>query len=837
MQKGREQVLRGNLLGRFAGIRLVFRKSNDTPERTDGRKALKEGRVVDAIGAFEQHLRMRPKDGQSWVRLGNAFKDAGRYDQAEVAYARGCALKPKSPHAWLQRGHLARFTGDKTLAASYFRRSFELDGNAEAGRELLRLAGDDAVGANVSGLVGCVDGIHAKTILGWAVDPDRPGESAQVEFVQSGKIVGSGHTSIARPDVLSAGFPSAQAGFKIALQGEYSPQNGPVTARLVASKKQLSNSPYTPSEDDHVSKWLQRWDGSDSEALREMRKRMDAETSGLKLSIVMPIHNPDINWLAEAITSVREQLCSHWELLCIDDASSGTQVVEKVREISDYDPRVKYFRTEENVGISGATNIGIMASSGEYVAFMDHDDLLEPEAVYRVLLTSKSDADLIYSDEVITGEHIDEILSVVSRPAFSYDYYISHPYFVHFVAVKRTHAIALGGLDINMSISMDVDFTLRVIEKSEVIAHIPAPLYRWRTHHGSVGHSKMSAVMDATRQALERHHARVGADVKVSNGLTFNTFRHDYSSTARVLAIVPTKDRLDLLEPCVESLLKTTDADIVIVDHESSDKDVIKFFSSLPERVKVIPFTGPFNFSKMNNHAVSLCGEDYEIFLFANNDIEAIELGWMDHMRGLCMRSDVGAVGSLLLYSDGSIQHGGVVMNVGGPAEHVYKNAPSKIGDNRNPGYISGLVCVRDYMAVTGACLMIKADVFKKVGGFDPLLAVGFNDIDLCLRIRESGLKVLYDGHAVLYHRESATRMTSKQLRHPKDTALMSARWADVIAGSDPYFSPSFSNEAPAEHIVANPIDPFVAAQVWRRRPSEFSGRGISVTPPSVQVI
>lgn len=831
------QVLESKFFGRLTFARGLLRKSNDTPDRDRGRTALREGRADEAIEAFERHLRLRPRDGQSWIRLGNAFKDAGRYEQAKVAYERGCILRPKSPYAWLQRGYLAKFAGDKVHAVSYFRRSFELDGNAEAGRELLRLSDSDATSPSSLGLVGCVDGIMANSIFGWAVDPDSPTDPAEIECVQSGQIVGVGRTSLARPDVYSAGYRSKNAGFRIGLTGDYKPNNGSVTVRLVESKRQLANSPYKPSEEDHISRWLKRWEGLGGERHAEMCEAMDAETHGMLLSIIMPVHNPNIDWLTQAIASVRDQFCGHWELICVDDASSDRRVVGTIQALALDDPRIKYLRLEENVGISGATNLGITEASGKYVAFMDHDDVLEPEAVYRVLLASNNGADIIYSDEAITGEHIDDIMEIVCRPAFSYDYYISHPFFVHFVAVKRVLATAVGGLDSSMPISMDVDFLLRVIERADSIAHIPAPLYRWRTHQGSVGHAKMGAVMSATRSALQRHHARVGRYATVSDGLTFNTFRHDFPSSARVLVVVPTRDRLDLVKPCINSILATTDADIVIVDHESVDADVLEFFEDLPDRVRVVQFTGPFNFSKMNNDAIKKIGAGYDVYLFANNDIEAIEPGWLEHMRGLCMREDVGAVGALLLYSDGSIQHGGVVMNVGGPAEHVYKNAPSRLGNGRHPGYISALVSVRDYMAVTGACLMVRADVFEMVGGFDPLLAVGFNDIDLCLRVRERGYKVLYDGHAVLYHHESATRMTSKQLRHPEDTALMTARWADLLSGSDPYFSPMFGNQAPAEHVVANPINPFAPAQIWTKSKQDNKSRSASRTPDAVRVL
>lgn len=831
------QVLKNDVSRWLARGGSFLRKSNDTRFREEGRAALREGRVDDAIASFSRHLKIRPKDAQSWVRLGFAYRDAGLYEEAEDAYANACRIRPRSAHAWLHRGHLAKFSGDQERASSFFRRSFELDGNAEAGRELLRLRTSSEPASSDSLLTGCVDGIIANTVFGWAVDPERPNEPVEIEFIQAGVIVGEGLTSLPRPDVHAAGYGATNAGFRIAMAAAYQSDRGPVTARLTRSKRQLINSPYQPVEDDHVSTWLKRWDGLDGEQLLELRQLFDRETEGHLLSIIMPVYNPPIDWLKQALDSVVGQFCGRWELICVDDASPNLDVGSTLADYASRDDRIRVVTMRENSGISEATNAGLRAASGSYVAFMDHDDAIEPEAVYRVLESAREGHDLIYSDEVLTGADLYDVVEILPRPAFSYDYYISHPYFVHFVAVKRSLAERVGGLDAAMTISMDVDFVLRVIERADSVAHIPVPLYRWRTHGNSVGHARLDSVMAATRAALERHHERTGASASVSDGLTFNTFRHDFGFDGRALVVIPTKDRLDLIQPCVDSLLETTAADILIVDHESTDDEVLEYFSRLPDRVRIQTYSGPFNFSKMNNQAVTSFGAGYDVFLFANNDLEAIEAGWLEHMGGLCMRADVGAVGALLLYRDGSIQHGGVVLNVGGPAEHVYKNAPSRLGATRHPGHISGLVCVRDFMAVTGACLMVRADVFHHVGGFDPLLAVGFNDIDLCLRIRESGHKVLFDGHAMLYHYESATRMKSKQLRHPEDTALMAARWADLLARPDPYYSPLFGDKAPAAHVIAHKIDPFAAARIFGQRMPLTVERGARRVPPSVTVM
>lgn len=806
-------------LGRY------LQRSNKTPFREQGRAAAAERRWPEAIAAYERHLSLRPRDGQTWLRLANLLKDAGRPVEAEAAYAKACDVMPRAPDAWLNRGHLAKLEGRMSDALGYYKRSFALSGSAAAGREIRTLGGGTVSMEGAPDIVGTIDAMVGRTISGWAVDPGNPDGPARVEFLQAGQRIAEAKAELLRADVLAAGFGTSAAGFRVKLGEGYAPGAGPITARLASSQKPLCNSPYQPEEIDSVGRWLERWDGVEVQSVRAL---FDSETKGQLLSIVMPVYNPPLGWLSEAIESVLAQHCSRWELICVDDASSDPEILKLLNGYASADARIKVVSMPVNGGISRATNEGFEAASGDYVAFMDHDDALEPEAVYRVLDAARDGVDLIYSDEVITGADLSDIIDVVARPAFSYDYYISHPYFVHFVAVRADLAREVGGLDVEMSISMDVDFVLRVVERAEKVAHIPVPLYRWRTHAGSAGHAKVDAVMDATRGSLQRHHDRMHSNAIVANGKTFNTFRTDYvDARGRVLVVVPTKNRIDLLKPCVESVLSTTwgEVDVVIIDHESSDPDVLDYLKVVRDRVTVMPFTGEFNFSRMNNLAVERYGEEYDFFLFMNNDVEAPSSGWLEHMRGLCQRPDVGVVGALLLYADDRVQHGGVVMGVGGPAEHAYKGEPYAFGGAVNAGYLSGLVSVRDYMAVTGACMLVRSDVFHALHGFDELLSIGFNDVDLCVRARALNYKVLFDGHAVLYHYESATRSLSKQLAHPEDTQLLKSRWDVLLSRPDPYYSPLFGRGAPAMFAVVEPIDIFARASVWERRQPAASGR------------
>lgn len=805
----------------LAGVRRSLRPSNASRFREQGRAAAAQRNWAEAIVAYQRHLKLRPHDGQTWLRLGNALKDLGKLSEADAAYVRASRASPRSPDVWLNRGHLAKLDGRNEDALRYYKRSFRLSGARTAGREILALSGhsynpDECHQAEI---VGAVDYMIGRTIFGWCVDPDNNGAPAKVELLQSDVKVGEAIANLPRPDVLAAGFGTSSAGFRAKMEDAYKPGER-LVVRLSSTRRELANSPYQTQEMDGVGRWLGRGDLLSEVEIRAIRRTNDARFYGTKLSIIMPVYNSNVLWLAQAIESVITQSCSNWELICVDDGSICGETNELLNKYKNEDHRISVISLAENGGISNAVNIGISKSCGNYIAFLDHDDYLEIEAVAKILEASESGADMIYSDELICGEDIDDVVDIMARPAFSYDYYISHPYFVHFVAVRTELAKLVGGYDSSISISMDVDFILRVIERAKLIAHVPVPLYRWRTHSQSAGHSRMADVMNATSSAIQRHHDRVREGAKVTYGKTFNTFRTDYQDDrGSVLVIIPTKNRLDLLRPCVESVLGTTndEVDIVIIDHESDEVEVADYLADLPDRVQVMPFRGDFNFSKMNNEALSRYGRDYDFVLFLNNDIEAIERGWLEHMRGVCQRKEVGVVGALLLYRDDRVQHGGVVMGVGGPAEHVYKTEPYMVGGGINPGYMSGLVSVRDYMAVTGACMLMKTALFRTLGGFDEELAVGFNDIDLCLRVQQMGYKILFDAHAVLHHYESATRSISRQLLHPEDTIKMEKKWKKLLSEADPYFSPLFGREAPASHSVVGDIDTSAAVRMWAR--------------------
>lgn len=654
--------------------------------------------------------------------------------------------------------------------------------------------------------LGCFDAVDGLYATGWLCNLADPAQPLVVEAVCDGRVIGAGRANLYRGDVAEAGLPSARCGFRVRLAGPLAALLGrDITMRVRDTGLPLPGSPLRARQNPNLGRFLARAD-LPAPVQARLRRRMAWQTRGALLSIVMPVHDTRREWLEEALASVRRQWCPNWELVCVDDGSIAPHIREMLAAASLDEPRIRALHLPANGGIARAINAGLHAARGEYVAFMDHDDVLEPDAVHALLTAARSTgAELLYSDEAVTSEDANDILDVRARPAFSYDYYLSHPYFVHLVCVRTELARRLAGYDEAMPVSADVDFVLRSLEGSRRVAHVPRVLYRWRTHGGSTGHLRQREVMQATSGALQRHLDRIGTGATVSDGIGFNQFHINWPDDpdGEVLVVIPTRNRADLLRRCVSSVERTSAGlrtRIVIIDHQSDDPATLRLLGRLARKHTVMPYAGPFNYAAMNNAAVRAHAGDARYILLLNNDVEAIEAGWMGRLRSLAARPDVGAAGCLLLYGDRRVQHGGVIVGFRGAADHVAKLVPGyKPGGERTPGYNSALVSVRDYSAVTAACMMLKRAAWDAVGGFDEGFAVGFNDTDLCLRLRAAGYRVLYDGTTTLLHHESATRTERRAVAHPEDDALLRARWPEFFTAGDPFYSPLL-NQAGTDH-------------------------------------
>lgn len=438
----------------------------------------------------------------------------------------------------------------------------------------------------------------------------------------------------------------------------------------------------------------------------------------------------------------------------------------------------------------------LVAASGSLttarIMLIPAGDALEPEAVERLDEAFIDGVGIAYCDELQVDQAGVEVVGVQPKPAFSLESYLARPYFDRGVAFDRATvgtALKTAGSEPVGSVT---DLVLRCLEGAAKVAHVPALLYRARSVIGE------APADEETLTALNRYLTRTASPAKASQGLAKGSFRLDYpDDKGRTLIVIPTRDGVDLLRTCIDSVRRTTtDADIVVIDHESARPETLAYLDSIRSEVVVTPYSGPFNFADMNNVAVARHAEGYRYVVFMNNDIEAIEPGWLERMRSLAARPEVGIVGATLLYGDRTVQHAGVVLGVGGVAAHGQSGAVFERQGVRQPGFDGGLVATREYSAVTAACMMMRTEVFLGVGGFDEDLAVGFNDTDLCLRVSTLGYSVLNDPHAVLYHHESATRSQTDDLKHPGDAVRFLRRWKPFLAKGDPFYSPLLSLDA-----------------------------------------
>ncbi len=547
------------------------------------------------------------------------------------------------------------------------------------------------------------------------------------------------------------------------------------------------------ANDSSPNEWWKAYRAT-GEQLKRWRETVWPENAPT-FTVIVPVYNAPTEWLKEAIESVRNQAYSKWQLISVNDCSTA----EHVQPLLDTyrDPRIRVIHSGVNRGVAGAINLGLQESIGEYLLILDHDDALEPQCLYRFAraILEEHSPGLLYADEMLTGTDSDDILAVRARPQFSFDYYRNHPYFVHPVCFRMDLVRAVGTLDESLKTSHDVDLTLKVLEKSERVSHIPDVLYRWRTHPGSLGHRTEKQATGNTLKALESHFERMELRPEVSPHPTqFNVFRVRYpiAPNAKVAILIPTKNRCDLLRNCLESLEKTVDprfAEIVVIDHASDEPESREYLEEVRRRHRVVTATGPFNFSAICNAGVRQLGKQYSHYLFLNNDTVAPEPGWLDAMLSLGCRSDIGIVGATLIYPNDLVQHAGVVVGMTGNADHAFRG--QRFGKNhyeRETGDNCGLLCDRDYSAVTGACLLIRSELFDRLNGFDEKLAVGFNDTDLCLRAIAAGFRVVNCADAVLFHDESQTR--GFEDKHPADTALFRERHSEILSRGDPHFSP-----------------------------------------------
>lgn len=539
------------------------------------------------------------------------------------------------------------------------------------------------------------------------------------------------------------------------------------------------------------------------------------------ISVVMPVYNPPERWLRRAIESVREQLYSHWELCIADDASTAPHVRAVLEEAAAADPRIKVRYRSENGHISAASNSALDLVAGEFVGLLDHDDELAPDALFEVAaaLDARPQTDLIYSDE----DKIDED-GRRHHPYFKPDWMpdlITGQNFVSHLSVYRTSLVrAVGGFRVGYEGSQDWDLVLRAVERTtpDRIVHIPKVLYHWRAIPGStaVRVSEKNYSVDAARRALAEHFERRGDRVELLP-VPGDNWRVKYPLPPEpplVSLVIPTRNQVAYLKRCVDSILEKTtypSFEILIVDNGSDDPAALEYLRSLQDgshpllrpgrRVEVLRRDAPFNYSALNNDAASRARG--QLLGLLNNDLEVISPDWLEEMAGQALRPDIGCVGAMLYYPNDTIQHAGVVLGLGGVAGHAFRHFP-----RATDGAFNRARLAQNYSAVTAACLVVRAELFQRVGGLDEqALAVAFNDVDLCLKVRAAGYRNLWTPFAEFYHHESVSRgpedTVEKFARFRAEIATMQERWGRLLE-NDPAYNPNLTLDFP-DYSLASP--------------------------------
>lgn len=518
------------------------------------------------------------------------------------------------------------------------------------------------------------------------------------------------------------------------------------------------------------------------------------------ISILVPLYNTPIPYLSGLLDSVQAQTYKHFEL-CLADGSdeSHAEVGEIAKKRAQNDNRIRYMKLAENGGISNNTNACMQMASGSYFALLDHDDLLHPSALYHVMeAIEQSKADFIYTDEATFRKHPKDAYLTHFKQDFSPDTLRAHNYICHLTVFSRELAQSAGGFRKEYDGSQDYDMVLRLTEKAKKIVHIPRILYYWRNHQASVA-SDVSAkpyVVNAAKAAIEGHLQRIGLCGKVTDTAIPSIYRISYTldEEALVSILIPTCDHAEQLKKCIDSILHKTEYkayEIIIVENNSKEQRTFDYYGTLngDSRIKLLYWQKPFNYSAINNFAAAHAAGKYLLLL--NNDMEIITPGWLTEMLMFAQRPDVGAVGAKLYYPDGRVQHAGIGIGLLTLAGHYHRGYP-----HNDYGYMGRLQYQQNVSAVTGACLLIQAGLYRELNGMEEALAVNFNDVDLCLRIREKGLLVVFTPFAEMIHYESLSRgmdeSPEKRKRYLQEVAFMRSRWAKQLDEGDPYFSTNF---------------------------------------------
>lgn len=522
-----------------------------------------------------------------------------------------------------------------------------------------------------------------------------------------------------------------------------------------------------------------------------------------RLSVVIPAYKTPERFLSAMLDSLLAQTYTNWEVCVADGSPKGEGVERVLKRYAMKDERFRYVILGENKGISGNTNAAIEMATGDFIVLADHDDTLAPDALFECVKAINKDPeiDVVYTDEDKLDIDGGELFEPHFKPDFNPDLLTSVNYICHLFVVNHELLLEVGLFKEEFDGAQDYDFILRCTEKARKICHIPKALYHWRCHQDSTASNPESKLyaFEAGARAVKAHYDRLGIPVKsVEKGIDYGIYHTTFEITGDPLVsvIIPNKDHSADLDLCMRSLIEKStykNLEFIVVENNSTDPATFAYYEKIQkefEFVHVVTWEREFNYSAINNFGVTFAKGEYLLFL--NNDTELINPESIEEMLGYCQREDVGITGVRLLYSDDTIQHAGVVVGFGGIAGHTF------IGLHKaESSYFNQAMCARNYSAVTAACMMSKRSLFDQVGGFSEDLAVAFNDIDYCMKIRSLNKLVVYAPYALFYHYESKSRgledTPEKVERFNREIKKFSDKWPDILRDGDPYYNPNLT--------------------------------------------
>ncbi|MCX7912993.1 MAG: glycosyltransferase family 2 protein [Thermodesulfovibrionales bacterium] len=654
-------------------------------------------------------------------------------------------------------------------------------------------------------LEGSLDGVIDDRIAhGWCRDAANPERRLLIQIVnERGDKLGEGIANLYREDLEKAGIGDGRYAFKIDLKVENISEGSELILQEKTSRKVIDSLRYTTN----YQLWIEKYEKPFIEKIIKKAKDGQSLIYKPKISLLMTIGDISPSFLKKTINSVTNQIYPNWELCIAYNTSLERAIGILLDEFkSEFPEKIKVtFREKKDESICEANNAALALATGEYIALLNNLDELTPHALYLVVETLNDNPNLkiIYSDE----DKIDE-LSFRSNPHFkpdwSPDLLLSFNYVSNLLVIKKEIFDKIGGFRIGTEGSQNYDIVLRASLhcKDSEIFHIPHVLYHSKVIENSPPLIYKDCKEESAIKVIEDYLFEKGVrDFTVTKGKYINTYKVSYLNSTKlplVSVIVPTKDKSDLLEKCIKSIIRKTNYpsyEIIIVNHDSELERTYKLFNeicSISDKIRVLKFSGEFNFSLINNFAVHHAKGD--LFLFLNNDTEVINREWMSEMANHAVREEIGCVGAKLYYPDGTIQHGGVILGVGGVAGHSHRYKDGKDG-----GYFGRLSVVQNLSAVTAACMMVKKKIFYEVGGFDAKnLKIAYNDIDFCLKVRERGYRNLWTPYAELYHYESKSRGSDNAPenieRYKKEIEFMKKKWGELLL-KDPYYNPNLTLE------------------------------------------